>query len=117
MSGTDPAQRIADAEQQAALAKHRLGQTVSALQVKLNPRRLAQQAMRDAADRGGAAAMTGAEAVRRNPGAAAGVAAAAVLFLARHKVARLFRRRRKVPMGKVQPQVPLTASDDGSDLS
>lgn len=93
MTTPDPAQRIAAAELSAQLARQRLDRTVAALQVKLNPRRVAHRAMRDAADRGGAAAMTGAETVRRNPGTAAGVAALAAVFLARHRIAGLFRRK------------------------
>lgn len=101
-SGPDPAHRIAQAERSAAVARERIGDTLSALQRKLNPKRVARRAMRDAADRGSTAAITGVETARRNPGAAAGITALAGLFLARHRIAATFRRLR----GKDKPRLP-----------
>ncbi len=108
----DPARQIADAERSAADARERLTGTLSALQLKLNPRRLARQAMRDATERGSSAAMAGLESARRNPGATAGISAVAGLFLARRRIASLFRRRKKrasdiaMPAGPIAPFNP-----------
>lgn len=71
------------------VARRRLFDTWAVLQDKLSPRQIARRAARDAAEKGNAAA----EIARRNPGAAAGVTALAGLFLARHRIASLFRRK------------------------
>lgn len=86
----DPAKRIAAAERDAAMAKERLTRTVAQLQDKLSPKQIARRAMSDATDRGNAAVDT----ARRNPGATAGLVAVAGLFLARRRIASLFRRKR-----------------------
>lgn len=95
MSAIDAATRLAEAEAQAAVARERLSATLGRLQAKLNPRTLALQAARDVADRGGAAAQAGLDTAARNPGAVAGFTAVAGLFLARHRIAALFRRKPK----------------------
>lgn len=95
MSALDPAVRLADAEADAARARERLSATVAKLQVKLNPRTLAIQAARDVADAGNAAAQASLNTAVRNPGAVAGATAVAGLFLARHRIAELFRRKPK----------------------
>ena len=95
MSTADPATRLADAEQEAAAARERLSATLGKLQVKLNPKTLALQAARDVTDRGGAAAQASLNAAVRNPGAVAGATAVAGLFLARHRIASMFRRKPK----------------------
>lgn len=95
MSGLDAAARLAEAEAQAAIARERLLATVGKLQVKLNPKALALQAARDVADKGGAAAQASLDTAARNPGAVAGATAIAGLFLARHRIASLFRRKPK----------------------
>ena len=91
----DPATRLADAELQAAAARERLSATIGRLQVRLNPRTLALQAARDVADKSGAAAQASLNTAVRNPGAVAGATALAGLFLARHRIAGLFRRKPK----------------------
>jgi len=95
MTAIDPATRLADAELEAAGARERLSSTLGKLQVRLNPRALALQAARDVSDRGGAAAQASLNAAVRNPGAVAGATAVAGLFLARHRIASLFRRKPK----------------------
>lgn len=95
MSALDPALRLTEAEAEVAAARERLSTTLGKLQVRLNPRTLAMQAARDVADKGGAAAQASINTAVRNPGAVAGVTAAAGLFLARHRIASLFRRTPK----------------------
>lgn len=92
---TLPATRLAAAEAEAAEARERLSATLSRLQVRLNPRTLALSAARDVADKGSAAAQAGLNTAVRNPGAVAGASALAGLFLARHRIAALFRRKPK----------------------
>ena len=89
----DPAVRLADAELEVAVARQRLSATAARLQAKLNPRDLARQAAREMSDKGGAAAQASLNTAIRNPGAVAGATAIAGLFLARHRIASLFRRK------------------------
>lgn len=86
--------KVAAAEIEAALARQRVMMTIGQLQDRLNPRRLALNASRDVADASSAALTASVETVRRNPGPAAGAAAVAGLFLARHRIVGLFRRGR-----------------------
>jgi hypothetical protein len=88
-----PALTLAEAEAQAAAARERLSTTLGKLQVRLNPRTLASQAAREVADKGSAAAQASLNTAVRNPGAVAGATAVAGLFLARHRIASLFRRK------------------------
>lgn len=89
----DPLARLVDAELEAAVARQRLSATLARLQVKLNPKTLARQAMVEVTDKGGAAAQAGIETARRNPAAVAGVVALAGAVLARRRLFGLFRRR------------------------
>ena len=86
----DPVQRLAAAEANATAARERLSTTLSVLQDRLNPKRLARDAVSDMADAGSIAA----DRAARNPGALAGVIAVAGLFLARHRIGYLFGRPR-----------------------
>jgi hypothetical protein len=86
----DPVQRLAAAEANAAAARERLSATLSTLQERLNPKRLARDAASDVADAGSIAA----DSAARNPGALAGAVAVAGLFLARHRIGQLFGRPR-----------------------
>lgn len=90
-----PGARLSEAEAEAAAARERLSGTLRKLQTRLNPRDLAVQAARDVADKGQAAAQAGLDTAVRNPGAVAGVTAVAGLFLARRRIAGLFRRKPK----------------------
>lgn len=83
---------IAAAERREALARERLTDTLHELQGRLKPKALARDAARAAADAG----RSGANAAKRNPAPVAGAAAVGVLFLARKRIARLFRRNRKL---------------------
>lgn len=92
----DPAADIRDAERREALARERLTDTLHELQAKLNPKALAREGARKVAGAGQSAARNGADAARRNPAPVAGAAAVGVLFLARKRIAGLFRRKKKL---------------------
>ena len=85
----DPVQRLAIAEAEAAGARQRLSKTLSVLQDRLNPRRLARDAATDVVDAGGLVVSN----ARRYPGALTGIVAVAGLFLGRHRVVALFTGR------------------------
>jgi hypothetical protein len=98
---TLPSPELLAAEAEANAARARLHATVEAIQTRLEPRRLARETMREVTDVGGLAAIRGVEAAQRgvvaaqrNPGALAGIVALAGLFLGRHRIAALFRRKR-----------------------
>lgn len=93
-----PADRLAFAERDAALARERLNNTAAALQNRLDPRPIARGAMRDIGDRGDAARRASVDAARRNPGALAGIAAGLGLFVIGRPLLRLIRRRRVAPL-------------------
>ena len=90
---TDPAADIAAAERRAAQARERLSGSLQLLQARLKPRTLARDAAQSAAAAGQNAARAGVDVARHHPGPVAGAVAAAGLFLARHRIAALFRRR------------------------
>ena len=92
---SDPVTRLASAEAAATLAREHLHVTLGALQARLEPKRLARNAASEMTVAGRAAAQRGVRAARGNPGALAGVVAVTGLFLARHRIASLFRRRRE----------------------
>ena len=89
---TDPAQRLLDAQAAATAARARVNVSMAQLQAKLNPKRIAQRAVRDAADVGSVAAEVSVDTARRYPATLVGLVAAAGLFLARHRIAYLLRR-------------------------
>ena len=111
MSAPDPTLHLADAEAEAAAARERLSSTLGKLQVKLNPRDLALQAARDVADKSAAAAQASLNTAVRNPGAVAGATAAAGLFLARHRIIGLFRRKPKHKPGHREREPGLGPQD------
>ena len=86
---TDHARQIAQAEAEAALARQRLTTTLSTIQARLDPRSRAREVAADLSER----ARDGVETARQHPGALAGSVAAIGLFLARHRIATLFRRK------------------------
>lgn len=88
-----PGLTLIEAEAEAAAARERLADTFGKLQVRLNPKVLASQAAREVADKSAAAAQASLNTAVRNPGAVAGATAVAGLFLARHRIASLFRRK------------------------
>ena len=91
---TDPGPRLIAAQADAAQKRAQLAESVGQLKAKVNPRRIARQAVADATSAGETAAIVGVETARRYPGTLAGLVAAAGLFLARHRIAHLFRRAR-----------------------
>lgn len=93
---TDPAADITAAERRAALAKERLTDDLHRLQAKLNPRTLARDAARTAADRGQSVAESGLDYARANPAPVVGAVAVTGLFLFRRRIAALFRREKKL---------------------
>lgn len=92
---SDPAARLALAEAEATAARDRLHGTLTVLQARLEPKRLARDTAKELSEAGGVAARRTADAARRNPGALAGAVALAGLFLARHRLVALVRRPRK----------------------
>lgn len=70
-------------------ARERLMESAQALQARLSPRLLATQAWQGAKDKGADLAERSVDAVRERPAAAAGIAAALALFLARKPIANL----------------------------
>lgn len=79
-------------EARAAEARARLNASLGALQSRLAPKTLGQNAVQGIVDRGQVAARTGLDTVQKHPAAFAGAAAAIGLFLARRPIARLFNR-------------------------
>ncbi|WP_242095616.1 DUF3618 domain-containing protein [Sphingomonas sp. CROZ-RG-20F-R02-07] len=90
---TLPSPRLIAAEAEAAATRAKFNATLEAVQARLEPRRLARETMREVGDAGGVAAQRGIEVAQRNPGALAGAVAVAGLFLGRHRIAGLFRRK------------------------
>ena len=84
---------LAQAEIDREIARSRVTRTLGQLQDRLNPRTLAQKAARDLSEAGTVLADKGAHTLKRNPGTIAGATALAGLFLARHRIAGLFRRK------------------------
>lgn len=109
----DLAVTIKVAEAREAAARVRFMDTLHLLQDKLKPANLArdvalkavdagQGAARRAADAGQVAARQGADIAQRYPKPVAGVAALVVLLLARHRIAKLFRRKpKRVPAAPI----------------
>lgn len=85
----DPAADIIAAEHREALARARLTASIQLLKARLTPRALARDARLRLTD----AASNGAVAAKRNPLPIIGAGVAAGLFLARHRIAGLFRRK------------------------
>ncbi|KQM65078.1 hypothetical protein ASE75_08520 [Sphingomonas sp. Leaf17] len=85
---------LALAEAEALAARARLAATLETLQSRLDPKAMAKKATQDVVDASEKAARVGAEAVKDNPGKAAGVAAAIGLFLVRKPLLSMLRRRR-----------------------
>lgn len=106
----DPAEEIRAAEQREALARQKLTGTLQELQARLNPKALAREGARKVADAGQSAASKGADVARRNPAPVAGAAAVGVLFLARRRIAGLFRRKKKKLTVPAQARSPETVS-------
>ncbi|MDE0877710.1 MAG: phosphatase [Sphingomonas bacterium] len=79
---------------QLAVVEHRerTRQTLALLKNKVNPKRVARQALVEATVAGESVAIAGAKTVQRYPVTLAGLVAVAGLFLARHRIGELFHR-------------------------
>lgn len=88
-----PATDIGLAERREAEARARLTASLQLLKARLTPKALARDARLRLTD----AASSGAVVAKRNPLPIIGAGVAAGLFLARHRIAGLFRRRRTTP--------------------
>ncbi len=84
---------LAQAERDRDAARAQVSQTLGQLQDRLNPKTLARNAARDLTEAGTVIADKSAHTLKRNPGTVAGATAVAGLFLARHRIAGLFRRK------------------------
>lgn len=91
----DPAADIRAAALREAQARARMTQTLREVRARLAPGALAREGARKVADAGQSAARNGADAARRNAAGLAGAIALGALFLARHRIAALFRRKPK----------------------
>ena len=80
---------IAAARIEAERARARMMASAHNLQERISPRVLARDAWEGAKMKGADLVEDGVDAVKRNPGAASGVAAAAMLFLLRHPLMNL----------------------------
>ncbi len=84
---TDPqAATVTLAEERAAAARQRLSETVSTLQVRLNPRVVARDAVENLQETGEKALRSGVATARANPEAVVWVLTAATAWLARHRI-------------------------------
>lgn len=96
---TDPA--LSAAEAQVHAARNRMFATLGAVQARLKPANLAQNAMETAAQGVAATARKGAAAVRARPFAAAAIAGTIGLVFARGWIADMLRRRNETaPVAK-----------------
>ena len=90
-STSTPVETLAAAETRVKVEHERLSHTLAQLQTRLDPRERANRAAHEAR----VAGRTAANIAREKPEIIAGVAAVTTLFLARRRIAALFRRRRK----------------------
>lgn len=79
-----PEAELARAKYEAVQAKKRLTSTTGALQYRLKPATIANQAWEGVRDKGTELADDALQAVKERPGAASGALAAVIVFLARH---------------------------------
>ncbi|MBV9750863.1 MAG: hypothetical protein JO157_18810 [Acetobacteraceae bacterium] len=110
MTAADPALDIRSAERREAEARQRLTASLQLLQARLTPKALARNARLRITD----AASNGADAARQNPLPVIGAGVAAGLFLARHRIARLFRRKKKLTVPAQARSHPSSPPEDHS---
>ncbi|MEG3164305.1 DUF3618 domain-containing protein [Sphingomonas sp. PB2P19] len=91
---------LSQVERDRDAARARVARTLGELQERLNPKTLARKAARDLTEAGTVLADKSAHTLKRNPGTVAGVTALAGLFLARHRIFGLFRRK---PRDQIDP--------------
>lgn len=111
MSSDPDALTVAIAEERAAAARRRLGDTVGTLQARLDPRSVARDAVDGLTESGEKALRTGVATARSHPDAVMVGATIVVAWLARRRIARLFRRRGSV--AATATAVPLARSIPG----
>ena len=87
----DAGAAIRAAERREAEARQRLAASLQLLQARFTPKALVRNAQLRLTD----AATSGAEVARRNPLPVIGAGIVAAAFLARHRIAGLFRRKKK----------------------
>lgn len=93
---TDPdALQLAEAQARVAVARHRLSETVGTLQVRLNPRVVARDAVEGLTESGEKALRTGVETARAHPSAVMVAATVALAWLARRRIGAALRLPRK----------------------
>lgn len=97
-------------ELRAAGARARLDDSLGALQARLAPKVLAQNAVQGIVDKGQAAAWSGIDTARRHPGAVAGAIAAIGLLLARGPISRLFARKSATALVPKSSKLPIRAA-------
>ena len=97
MTGRAIGTRLARAQARSEAARARLSGTIGALQRRATPRALAQDVAETLQARGLAALNDAAETARRKPLATGLVITMVSLFLARHRILRLLRRRGAAP--------------------
>lgn len=90
---SDLTARLLRAETDASMARERLNFSLTALQHRLEPKRLFRETARELTDASAATARRTVATAKRYPGALAGIVAAAGLFVARHRVAALVSRK------------------------
>ncbi len=113
-----PEADLARAQYEAIQAKNRIISTAGALQYRLKPATIANQAWEGMRDRSTELADDALQAVKERPGAASGVVAAIVVFLARHPLWRVATRivsRRSEDEGVVTTR--LDTQDENYDLT
>lgn len=89
-----PDAELAAARLKAQEARLRLVSSTHELQARIAPKRLANDAVETAKERGQAALDGAIEVARRRPAAVAAAAVGLLAFLARRRIVRLFRRKR-----------------------
>jgi hypothetical protein len=87
--------QVVKARTEAAIAREKLLLSTHALQERVAPSRLANNALATARERGHALLDTVSDTTRKRPGVAAGVALGLIAFLARHRIGRAFHRPKK----------------------
>ncbi|WP_085809422.1 DUF3618 domain-containing protein [Sphingomonas sp. TZW2008] len=91
---------VHSAEARVAEARKRFGDTVGALQTKLDPRVVVRDAVDGLTESGEKALRSGVETARQNPEIVVWATALATALLARRRIAGLFKRRPRNPTEK-----------------
>jgi hypothetical protein len=113
-----PEADLARAQYEALQAKKRLASTAGALQYRLKPATIANQAWEGVRDKSSELADDALQAVKERPGAASGALAAIVVFLARHplwRAATWIVSRREADDGVIKAN--LDTHDENYDLT